>query len=115
MSNDSHAIGKGLGRTTKVLLIVGLVVVVAIPLVVNEGASFVGTDDAAKTAIAEIAPQTQPWVRPVWSPPSREVESLLFSLQAAAGAGIVGYFVGLRRGKADKRPQSGNDRRGGEE
>ncbi|MDI6719408.1 MAG: energy-coupling factor ABC transporter substrate-binding protein [Methanomicrobiales archaeon] len=40
-----------------------------------------------------------PWMQPIWEPPSGEIESLLFSLQAAIGAGIIGYFFGYNRGK----------------
>ena len=32
-------------------------------------------------------------------PPSGEIESLLFALQAAIGAVIIGYFFGYWRGK----------------
>jgi cobalt/nickel transport protein len=33
----------------------------------------------------------------LWKPPSDEVESLLFSLQAALGAGFLGYVIGRRQ------------------
>jgi cobalt/nickel transport protein len=36
-------------------------------------------------------------------PPSKEIESLLFMLQAALGAGLLGYYIGLRRGEAKGR------------
>ncbi len=110
MPDDSAPADTGLGRTTTVLLIVALLLVVAGPLVLNGRGAFVGTDDAAKTAITEIAPQTQPWFTPIWSPPSHEIETLLFSLQAAAGAGLVGYFIGLRRGRADRHRPQGRQR-----
>ena len=35
----------------------------------------------------------------IWEPPSGEIESLLFALQAAIGAGFIGYFIGYIRGK----------------
>ena len=41
-----------------------------------------------------------PWFNSVWTPPSPEIESLLFALQAAFGAIIIGYFLGYYRGLA---------------
>ena len=42
----------------------------------------------------------QPWAQSIWEPPSGEIESLLFALQAAFGAIIIGYFLGYYRGLA---------------
>jgi cobalt/nickel transport protein len=33
--------------------------------------------------------------------PGGEVESLLFAVQAAAGAGMIGYVVGLYKGRSE--------------
>jgi cobalt/nickel transport protein len=46
----------------------------------------------------------EPWFSPLWEPPSGEIETLFFSLQAAIGAVIIGYFFGYWRGiqKAQK-------------
>ena len=41
----------------------------------------------------------EPWFDPIWEPPSGEIESLFFSLQAAIGAVVIGYFFGYYRGK----------------
>ena len=40
----------------------------------------------------------EPWVDPFWEPPSGEIESLLFALQAAIGAVVIGYIFGYWRG-----------------
>jgi len=40
----------------------------------------------------------EPWIEPFWAPPSGEVESLLFALQAAIGAVIIGYIFGYWQG-----------------
>jgi len=40
-----------------------------------------------------------PWFESLWEPPRGEIESLLFVLQAAIGAGFIGYFIGYMRGK----------------
>jgi len=41
----------------------------------------------------------EPWLSPLWEPPSGEIESLFFSLQAAIGALVIGYFFGYYQGK----------------
>ncbi|MCK8519053.1 energy-coupling factor ABC transporter substrate-binding protein [Methanoculleus sp. 7T] len=40
----------------------------------------------------------EPWIDPFWEPPSGEIESLLFALQAAVGAVVIGYIFGYWRG-----------------
>lgn len=67
---------------------------------------FSGADAQAEGVIQELRPDFEPWFQPLWEPPSGEVESLLFALQAAIGAGILGYYLGLRRGEAARRRTS---------
>ncbi len=81
------------------LSIVVVVILAALPLALNPGSEFGGADGAATEAIAEIDPNAQPWFEPLWSPPGGETESLLFALQAALGAGVIGYYFGLKRGE----------------
>ena len=85
-----------------VLLLLLVVALMAVPLVLKSGADFGGTDDKAKDMIAEINPDYKPWFSSVWEPPSGEVETLLFALQAALGAGFIGYFFGSFRHKKPK-------------
>jgi len=56
---------------------------------------FGGSDDRARQAIGSIAPHYQPWFAPVFEPASGEIASLLFALEAAVGAGVIGYWLGL--------------------
>ncbi|VBB68759.1 Additional substrate-specific component CbiN of cobalt ECF transporter [invertebrate metagenome] len=58
---------------------------------------FVGTDSQAVALITTLAPDYQPWVETWWRPPGPAVESFFFALQAALGAGVVGYYLGRRR------------------
>lgn len=81
------------------LLLVIIVLLVVVPLFIHPGSSFGGADSAAGEVITEIAPGAKPWFEPIWSPPGRETEGLLFALQAALGAGFVGYFFGLKQGE----------------
>jgi len=87
------------------LLLLGAILLAVWPLVMvnlpGQGGApaelFTGTDDQATAAIARVAPDYRPWAEPLWEPPSGEIESLLFSLQAAVGAGVIGYVIGRRR------------------
>lgn len=80
------------------MLLLAVALVVA-PLVLKSGSDFGGTDDKASGVINEINPEYKPWFTSVWEPPSGEVETLLFALQAALGAGFIGYFFGSMQHK----------------
>ncbi|MFF8606913.1 energy-coupling factor ABC transporter substrate-binding protein [Streptomyces sp. NPDC015346] len=86
---------------TALLLVVAALAV--LPLLLGLGdhkeEPFAGADAEAETAITEIDPDYEPWFSPLYEPPSGEVESALFSLQAALGAGVLAYYFGLRRGR----------------
>ena len=56
---------------------------------------FAGADDQAKDLIGEIAPGYKQWFEPLIEPASGEIASLLFALQAALGAGFIGYYLGV--------------------
>ncbi|MGW1636631.1 energy-coupling factor ABC transporter substrate-binding protein [Streptomyces lavendulae] len=60
---------------------------------------FAGADAQAESAITELKPDYEPWFSPLYEPPSGEVESALFALQAALGAGVLAYYFGVRKGR----------------
>lgn len=63
-------------------------------------AQFNGADGEAEGVIQDLTDGTyEPIADPLWEPPSGEIESLLFALQAAFGALIIGYFFGYYNGK----------------
>lgn len=84
------------------LLIILVLVIGVGPLVFMKRASFKGSDDKASDMIQSIDSNYRPWFKPVWEPPSTEIESLLFALQASLGAGFIGYFIGLAKGRSEK-------------
>ncbi len=85
------------------LLLLGVVVLAIAPLCILPKAEFSGSDGEAETAIGEIRPDYQPWFQPLLEPASGEIESLLFALQAALGAGTIGFIMGLYRGREQTR------------
>lgn len=84
------------------LLLLAVVVLTVTPLVFIKGADFGGSDDKAKSAIKEIQPEYKPWFESLIQLPSTEVQSLLFCVQAAAGAGVIGYVIGLYKGRSEQ-------------
>jgi cobalt/nickel transport protein len=75
--------------------------------------AFVGTDTAAVASIESSHPDYEPWFDQLFAPPSAEVESGLFALQAAVGAGVFGYALGaLRRRRTAPAPDAGGDELG---
>lgn len=80
-------------------LILIVIVIILVPLIFMGGSEFGGADDQAEDVIGEIDPDYEPWFESLWEPPSGEIESLLFSLQVAIGAGAMGYIFGVMKGK----------------
>lgn len=96
---------KQTGKNTaavNLILLLAVVLLTVIPLFVARGAEFGGADGQAEEAIAEINADYEPWFSPVFEPPSGEIESLLFVLQAAIGAGVVGFGLGYLKGRRKK-------------
>lgn len=58
---------------------------------------FGGTDAAVTSMLEEDG--AEPWFDPVFELGSGELESGLFGLQAALGAGVLGYALGNLRGR----------------
>ncbi|ATE54972.1 energy-coupling factor ABC transporter substrate-binding protein [Actinosynnema pretiosum] len=84
--------------TTNVLLVLASVAVFAVALALGTGkGEFGGTDATATEQIEESAPDYEPWFEPLWTQPGGEVESGLFALQAALGAGLLGFALGTFR------------------
>ena len=92
-------------RHQNLLLLIAVVLLAALPLWLVKTpapdvdgrpvAVFAGADDQAKDLIGTIAPDYQQWFEPLIEPASGEIASLLFALQAALGAGFIGYYLGV--------------------
>lgn len=77
-------------------LILSIIVIVlaVLPLITLKNTEFAGADGLAETAITEINPDYEPWFSSLYEPASGEIESLLFAVQAALGAGVAGFILG---------------------
>lgn len=106
-------------RYQNLILMVLVVFLVALPLWTvkkpapgpdgKEVEIFAGADGQAKDLIGKIIPGYQPWFEPLMEPPSGEIESLLFALQAALGAGFIGYYLGMSVTRARMRRELGKE------
>jgi cobalt/nickel transport protein len=85
-------------------LLVGGVIVLALgPLLVLQGREFGATDGNFTAAIEENHPDYQPWFEPVIKDSGPEVQAFLFAAQAGIGAGVMGYILGLYKGRSERR------------
>ncbi|MEB3279376.1 MAG: energy-coupling factor ABC transporter substrate-binding protein [Lyngbya sp.] len=86
------------------LIIFTVIALAILPLIFVRG-EYGGADGEAEAAITEIQPNYEPWFNPLIEVPSGEIESLLFVSQAAIGAGIIGYVIGLYKGRREGKNQ----------
>lgn len=76
------------------ILLIAVVFILAAPPLLIKNAEFAGSDNLAEEQIGKIAPDYKTWFDSLLVPKSGEIESLLFALQAAIGAGVVGFVLG---------------------
>lgn len=84
-------------RQLLTLLVAAFVVIAPLMLFLDSETEFAGVDSQAIDEVRRIEPEHEPWFEPLWSPPGSETESLLFAVQAAFGAGVIGYVAGVIR------------------
>lgn len=81
------------------LIVLAIVAIVVGVFSYVDNSEFGGADGQAEEYIIEANPNYEPWFSNIWEPPGSEIESLLFALQAAIGAGIFFYVIGYYKGK----------------
>ena len=80
--------------TTILILVILCAVILIFPLMTIKDSEFGGADGAAEEAIAVVDPDYEAWADPILEPPGGETESLLFCLQTALGAIVIGFGFG---------------------
>lgn len=92
-----------------IVLLLLCVVIIIFPLMSIKDSEFGGADDKAEDVITEVDPDYEPWFDSIIELPGGETESMLFALQAALGAGVVGYGFGyyVSRKKYSKKDGNG--------
>ena len=92
----------GLWNKRNILFVVIICGLVAYPLLFNPSSvSGLGSDDAGPAYM--LAHGYHPWVTYLWTPPNSDIEAGLFALQAALGAGKMGYIFGIWHAQARMR------------
>ncbi len=85
-------------KVVVLLLLVGVLAVV--PLFLQKGAAFGGSDDAGSEMVNQITGgEYQPWFTPIaenliGGELPGEIESLLFCVQTGIGVGVIAFFMG---------------------
>ena len=80
--------------TTIWVLVLICAAILIFPLMTIHDSEFGGADGAAEEAIAQVDPDYEPWAESILEPPGGETESLLFCLQTALGAVVIGFGFG---------------------
>ena len=80
--------------TTILVLVLICAAILIFPLMTIRDSEFGGADGAAEEAIAQVDPDYEPWAESILEPPGGETESLLFCLQTALGAVVIGFGFG---------------------
>lgn len=89
-------------------MILAVILLAVVPLFLHapvaDEEAFTGADGKAEALIGTIQPAYRAWVKPLFEPASGEIEGLLFALQAALGAGVIGFYFGraVERRRAGK-------------
>ena len=95
-----------------IILLVLVVAICVAPMIMHPGMGedegyFSGTDDVASGIVEDSGYEPNPII--LWEPPSGEIESLLFAVQAAIGGIILGYFLGFWQGEAKAKNKEENE------
>ena len=77
--------------------IIALLVIALLAYGATQDWEFGGADDGAEGVVEEFDPDYEPWWNGIFGDYELpgETEGMLFALQAAIGAIIIGYFIGV--------------------
>jgi cobalt/nickel transport protein len=93
----------------------GVIIVICMSaFIFSPNGEFGGADGQGSDQIQTINPNFEPWFDNLWYPPA-ETEAMLFAIQAAIGAVIIGYFIGNEHGKRTARGKTRAEKAPGHE
>ena len=82
-------------KVMTILILLALCAVILIfPLLTIRDSEFGGADGAAEEVIAAVDPDYDPWAESLIALPGGDTETLLFCLQTALGAVVIGFGFG---------------------
>lgn len=79
------------------LLILICLVILVVPFILHRDSEFEGSDAQGEEMITEIQEDYEPWVSPIFPEIPGEIETLLFTIQAAIGGGFIGFYMGRNK------------------
>ena len=86
-------------KNQNMLLLVAIIAIIIGIFAYVGDSEFGGSDAHAEEYITQVNPDYEAWFSSIWEPPGSEIESLLFALQAALGAGVICYVIGYYKGR----------------
>ncbi|MFD1123889.1 energy-coupling factor ABC transporter substrate-binding protein [Lentilactobacillus raoultii] len=90
-------------RRQNLILLISVIILLILPFFVAKNGAFSGSDDQGTEQIKKNDPNYKVWAHPLWTPPSGEIENLLFTVQGSIGTGIIAYVIGNAHGKKKER------------
>lgn len=91
------------------ILLFFVIILAVMPFMLPTDGIFSGADDQLAGIVKDVNPDYEPWFKSIWEPPSGEVESFLFAVQAGLGTGFLGYFFGYYRGRKVSAREGGRE------
>ena len=88
-------------RVRNYILVATIAALAILPLIIAKQQSS-GTDDQAAMTVQAIAPGYKPWFSSISKVQNSETDTVLFALQAAIGAGFIGYYVVYSRTRSKR-------------
>ena len=100
-------------KITVIVLLLAALLIVMLPLALQAGAEFGGSDDAGSQVVESLSEHYEPWATPLLErflggELPGELESLLFCVQTGIGVGVIAFFLGrlTERKKQEKKNHS---------
>ena len=84
-------------KTKTTILIAICLVILITPFMLHRDSEFEGSDAQAEDVIMALDESYEPWASPIFPEIPGEIETLLFTIQAALGGGFIGYYMGRKK------------------